>query len=174
MIILFLGSLPWSFISVISWAGGEVATLQNGSCKKNSRQTGLQFCFFVFQRLFVHLFRCAPRQFIIMAWLHKPFTTTVSVWCQRLCILVIYTIYRTLSPAYSPVSAIARLPGLLLSKYITRIIMSTLMMNYANWRSRRWFAVPPHLSTLTQRKEPCGKGQVFLFFFLSFGSAAHL
>lgn len=34
----FFGSLPWSFISVISRAGGEVAPT-------NSRQTGLHFCF---------------------------------------------------------------------------------------------------------------------------------
>lgn len=31
---LFLGSLPWSFISVISRAGGEVANLPNGSGKR--------------------------------------------------------------------------------------------------------------------------------------------
>lgn len=49
IVILFLGSLPWSFISVISRAGGEVANLQNGSCKKKelkaNRTSVSFFCF---------------------------------------------------------------------------------------------------------------------------------
>lgn len=61
----FLGSLPWSFISVISRAGGEVANRPDGSRKRTRGKPGLQFSFPSFTRS--SIFVLAPRQFIITA-----------------------------------------------------------------------------------------------------------
>lgn len=95
------GSLPWSFISVISRAGGEVVNLP----PMNSKQAGLQFCFF-------SAFICSSilsqlgvvQQFIIMALIAQ--TVHDNSLCLMSKVYIIYTIYRTLNPAYSPVSAI--------------------------------------------------------------------
>lgn len=87
---LFVGSLPLSFFvlfrfsvvfpgpSSLSYQGLEVRspicpTVLANELTANRTSVFLSSIYFCL----------APRQFIIMAWLHKPFTTTVSVWCQR-------------------------------------------------------------------------------------------
>lgn len=90
LLLLFFGSLPWSFISVISRAGGEVANLPQRTQGKPD------FSFVSYRHLIVHLFCLSSPSYSSLSlwlWLHKPFTTTVSVWCQR---YISYTIYRTL------------------------------------------------------------------------------